>query len=195
MESVGVRFPSHKALAIFAEHGAQVDWQKQIVYLKPDLVLKALSTAPRYFRMGARDASLDLQLQDGVTYFTTDGCGVETIDFETRQRRPSCKEDVGKMARVADYLGSIGFYWPMVSAQDFKRTAPLHELDASWNNTVKHVQSETVMGESLLPLCGGNGNGHCRQPGRAAPPPAAFAGGVHHCTHWCRTNRASRAPW
>ena len=72
---------------------------------------------------------------------------VETIDFETRQRRPSCKEDVGKMARVADYLGSIGFIWPMVSAQDFKRTAPLHELDASWNNTVKHVQSETVMGE------------------------------------------------
>jgi hypothetical protein len=35
----------------------------------------------------------------------------------------------------------------MVSAQDFKRSAPLHEMDASWNNTVKHVQSETVMGE------------------------------------------------
>ena len=147
MESVGVRFPSHKALTIFSEHGARVDWQKQTVYLRPDFVLTALSNAPRYFRMGARDASLDLQLQDGTTYFTTDGCGVETIDFETRQRRPSCKEDVGKMARVADYLGSIGFIWPMVSAQDFKRTAPLHELDASWNNTVKHVQSETVMGE------------------------------------------------
>jgi trimethylamine:corrinoid methyltransferase-like protein len=148
MESVGVRFPSRKALEIFAGHGAQVDWQKQIVRLKPDFVLKVLANAPRYFKMGARDATLDLQLQDGVTYFTTDGCGVETIDFETRQRRPSCKEDVGKMARMADYLGSIGFYWPMVSAQDFKRTAPLHELDASWNNTVKHVQSETVMGES-----------------------------------------------
>jgi trimethylamine--corrinoid protein Co-methyltransferase len=147
MESVGVRFPSHKALTIFADHGAEVDWQKQIVRLKPDFVLKVLANAPRYFKMGARDASLDLQLQDGVTYFTTDGCGVETIDFETRQRRPSCKDDVGKMARVSDYLGSIGFYWPMVSAQDFKRTAPLHELDASWNNTVKHVQSETVMGE------------------------------------------------
>ncbi len=147
MDSVGVRFPSHKALTLFAEHGAKVDWKKQIVRLKPDFVKQALSSAPRYFTMGARDASLDLKLQDGVTYFTTDGCGVETIDFETRQRRPSCKDDVGKMARVSDYLGSIGFYWPMVSAQDFKRTAPLHELDASWNNTVKHVQSETVMGE------------------------------------------------
>jgi len=35
----------------------------------------------------------------------------------------------------------------MVSAQDCGWTAPLHELDASFNNTVKHVQTETVMGE------------------------------------------------
>ena len=51
------------------------------------------------------------------------------------------------MARVADYLSSVSFYWPMVSAQDYGRLAPLHELDASFNNTVKHVQTETVMGE------------------------------------------------
>jgi trimethylamine--corrinoid protein Co-methyltransferase len=51
------------------------------------------------------------------------------------------------MARVADYLSAIAFYWPMVSAQDYGVTAPLHELDAAWNNTVKHVQSETIMGE------------------------------------------------
>jgi trimethylamine--corrinoid protein Co-methyltransferase len=52
------------------------------------------------------------------------------------------------MARIADSLPSIGFCWPMVSAQDHGRTAPLHEMDASWNNTVKHVQSETIMGEA-----------------------------------------------
>jgi trimethylamine--corrinoid protein Co-methyltransferase len=55
------------------------------------------------------------------------------------------------MAHVADYLSSIAFYWPIVSAQDFGKTAPLHELDASWNNTAKHVQSETLMGEK--PAC------------------------------------------
>jgi trimethylamine--corrinoid protein Co-methyltransferase len=35
----------------------------------------------------------------------------------------------------------------MVSARDYGHLAPLHELDASFNNTVKHVQTETVMGE------------------------------------------------
>jgi trimethylamine--corrinoid protein Co-methyltransferase len=80
-------------------------------------------------------------------YMATDGCGLTTIDYETGERRSSVKEDVAKTARISDYLSSIAFYWPMVSATDHPRTAPLHELDASFNNTIKHVQSETVMGE------------------------------------------------
>lgn len=147
LEEVGVRFPSEKALAIFTDHGAQVDHTRQVVRLPRDLVMRAMRTAPRYFALGARDPTCDLPLQEGVTYFTTDGCGFETIDFETRQQRPSCKSDVGLMAHIADYLPSVAFYWPMVSAQDYKVTAPLHEMDASWNNTSKHVQSETIMGE------------------------------------------------
>jgi trimethylamine--corrinoid protein Co-methyltransferase len=147
LENVGVKFPSERALKILAEHGAQVDRATQIVKLRGDMALEALKTAPRYFVMGARIPEFDLCLQDGVTYFTTDGCGIEVVDLDTGQYRASCKADVGMMARVADYLPSIGFYWPMVSAQDFGRTAPLHELEAAWDNTVKHVQSETIMGE------------------------------------------------
>jgi trimethylamine--corrinoid protein Co-methyltransferase len=37
----------------------------------------------------------------------------------------------------------------MVSAQDFERMGPLHELDASFNNTVKHIQSVTIIGKEL----------------------------------------------
>jgi trimethylamine--corrinoid protein Co-methyltransferase len=147
MEHVGVQFPSEKALEIFAGHGVIVDHETKIVKLPRDLVFKAMKNVPRYFHLGARDPAFDLHLEDGLTYFTTDGCGVETIDFKTRERRPSNKADVGMMARVADYLSSIAFYWPMVSAQDHGRTAPLHELDTSWNNTIKHIQSETLMGE------------------------------------------------
>jgi trimethylamine--corrinoid protein Co-methyltransferase len=150
MEDVGVKFPSEKALALFADHGAQVDHETQVVKLPRDLVHKAMATVPRYFNVGARDPDCDFHLEDGITYFCTDGCGVEVIDFETRQQRASCKADVGRMAHVADYLSSMAFYWPMVSAQDYGKTAPLHELDASWNNTIKHVQSETVMGEAFV---------------------------------------------
>ncbi len=37
----------------------------------------------------------------------------------------------------------------MVSAQDHPACAPLHEMDASFRNTVKHVQTETVMGARM----------------------------------------------
>jgi trimethylamine--corrinoid protein Co-methyltransferase len=59
------------------------------------------------------------------------------------------KDDVAKMARVTDYLSSLGFYWPIVSAQDYPATAPLQEVEASFSNTVKHVQTETVMDEQM----------------------------------------------
>jgi trimethylamine--corrinoid protein Co-methyltransferase len=147
LERVGIHCPSMKALNIYAEHGGLVDFTSRVVKLPPQVVLEAMSHAPRFYTMGARQPAFDLKLDGKALYCATDGCGVETIDFITRQRRTSKKDDVASMARVCDYLSAIGFYWPIVSAQDFPATAPLHELDASFNNTVKHVQSETVMGE------------------------------------------------
>ena len=149
LAEVGVHCPAEKALAIYAEHGAEVDWTRQVVKLPPDVVLSAMSHAPRFYTLGARLPAHDLRLDGTAMYCGTDGCGVETIDFKTRQHRPSVKDDVAKMARIADYLSSIAFYWPIVTAHDFAATSPLHELDASFNHTVKHVQSETVMGERM----------------------------------------------
>jgi trimethylamine--corrinoid protein Co-methyltransferase len=149
LEEVGIHCPSEKALKIYAEHGGQVDFERQIVRLPADVVLDAMSHAPRFYTMGARSIDHDLKLDGTATYCATDGTGIETIDFETGNRRASTKEDVSKMARVTDYLPSMGFYWPIVSAQDYSSTAPLHELDASFNNTIKHIQSETLMGEKI----------------------------------------------
>ena len=87
LEQTGVQFPSEKALSILADHGAQVDHQTQVVKFPRDLVLNAVAQAPRFYRLGARDPELDLQLQEGVTYFTTDGCGHEAIDMRTGERR------------------------------------------------------------------------------------------------------------
>ena len=149
LEETGVHCPSEKCLKIYAEHGADVDFEKQLVRISANLVIKSLKTAPRYYTMGARFPDYDLDLSKGNMYCATDGCGVETIDFKTRERRASRKDDVATMARVSDALSSIGFYWPIVSAADHPSTAPLHELEACFNNAVKHIQSETVTGEEM----------------------------------------------
>ena len=49
---------------------------------------------------------------------------------------------------MQDCLGSISFWWPTVSAGDCGRTAQLHEIEAGWNNTTKHLMG-MVQGEKL----------------------------------------------
>jgi trimethylamine--corrinoid protein Co-methyltransferase len=147
LEKTGFHCPSEHALKIYAEHSGDVDFETQIVKLSPDVILEALSHAPRYYTMGGRTGAFDLDLSKGETYEATDGTGTKTIDYETGERRSSIKDDVAKSARIADYLSSISFYWPMVSAQDHPICPSLHELDASFNNTLKHVQTPTVVEE------------------------------------------------
>lgn len=140
LENVGVRFQSAKALDILAEAGAVVDRGAEVAKLPPGLVAAAMAQAPRRFALGARDASCDISVGDGRTYCTTDGCGVEIIDVGTRERRQSTKADLADVTRLQDALSSIAFWWPTLSAGDCGETAQLHELDAGWNNTVKHLQ-------------------------------------------------------
>jgi trimethylamine---corrinoid protein Co-methyltransferase len=149
LDEVGVHCPSARARGIYAAAGARIDRETGIVRLSPALVVEAMSHAPRHYTLGARSQGHDLVLDGTALYCATDGCCTNTMDLTTGQRRPSVKADVAAMARVADSLSSIGFYWPMVSAQDHPACAPLHELDASFRNTVKHVQTETVMGADM----------------------------------------------
>ncbi len=144
---IGVHFPLPKALEIFAEHGAQVDFESQIVRLEPDLVERALASAPRYFALGGRDPALDFCLQEGHAHFGPDGCMPFVRDMKTGEKRHSTKADVVMSAKLVDYFPQLSFYWTMVSAGDCGRAAPLHELHAAFSNCRKHVQSESVIGE------------------------------------------------
>jgi trimethylamine--corrinoid protein Co-methyltransferase len=145
LENIGIAFPSEQALSIFSDHGADVDFKNQIVRIPASLVENAMASAPRSFILGGREERFDLCLDGSNSYLSTDGCGVHVVDLETRQLRPSCKEDVAALARVSDALPMISFFWPLVSAQDYGRTAPLHECHAGLTNTLKHVRGGTTV--------------------------------------------------
>jgi trimethylamine--corrinoid protein Co-methyltransferase len=153
LEEVGIRFPSQKALEIFAEAGACVDFNAQIVKIPPDLLMSALSRAPRAFIMASRgDPELDLQINGKQTYFGTDGTGTTTVDIETRKRRASTKKDLEMMTIISDYLPSISLYLPLVAAQDVPAPViPLHELEAAFTNTEKHIIVEEMGVNGVAP--------------------------------------------
>jgi trimethylamine--corrinoid protein Co-methyltransferase len=112
IETVGVRFPSKKALSLWEEFGASVDHEKQIVRVKPDTIEMALKKAPPTYVLGARDKNQDCPLDGNHVFLATDGCGVEIMDIHTGKRRSSCLKDVADIARIADRFSLGGFIRP-----------------------------------------------------------------------------------
>jgi trimethylamine--corrinoid protein Co-methyltransferase len=143
IEKCGIRFHSDKALEIW--HGAGAEIVGNMVKIPGHLVESALKKAPGSFTLCARDARFDLNLDGKHTYYSQDGCAAFTIDFETGVRRRSRREDIEKMALIADYLDTIDIASPTVSAQDVPpQGINAHELEACFANTGKHVITESV---------------------------------------------------
>jgi trimethylamine--corrinoid protein Co-methyltransferase len=146
LEEVGVKFPSDKALRLFAEVGAAVDFDKQLVKIPAYLLDKYLATSPRAYTMAGLRPELDVPVGSGEgTYFYCSGEAPKIVDFETGERRLSVKQDTANHARIADYLPIISLLWPSVSSSDKGLTSPLHGLEACYNSTEKHVETESVM--------------------------------------------------
>jgi trimethylamine--corrinoid protein Co-methyltransferase len=151
MESVGVKFPSHKALDILEAHGAQVDRQSMVAKIPGHLVEEYLAMAPPTYTLAALDPAFDLPLDGTYSHLGTDGCGVEILDAFSGERRMTTKQDVQDVARVADYLEEIAFHWVPISAQDCPpQSRGLHELEAVWSVSKKHVQTETIVSEQEM---------------------------------------------
>jgi trimethylamine--corrinoid protein Co-methyltransferase len=149
LDTIGIHVPSDHVLALYEAHGARVDRVTRNVQLPPDLVLAAMARAPRAYTLGGRVPGFDLLLDGSSFYVATDGSGIRVVDPDGGEMRSSVLADVEAMARVADALPAVGFYWPIVSASDHPATAPVHELLASFSGTVKHVQTETVVGAPM----------------------------------------------
>ncbi|MCP4515372.1 MAG: hypothetical protein GY824_09120, partial [Delftia sp.] len=134
-----------RAMDLWEAHGATVDRETMVVKVPGQVIEEALKQAPPSYALAARDPAQDLPLDGKHVFVGTDGCGVQVIDLESGQRRGSVLQDVADIARVADHVPEVAFHWVAVSAQDRPpETRGLHELRAIWENSSKHVQTESI---------------------------------------------------
>jgi trimethylamine--corrinoid protein Co-methyltransferase len=146
IETAGVKFPLPEALDILESHGSQVDRATSIALIPTPVLEDALKSAPPAYTLAARNPARDLPLDGNHVFLGTDGCGVQVQDAFTGELHTSTKKDVADCARLADALNEIGFWWAMVSAQDCPpESRGLHELEAAWNQTTKHLQTESLL--------------------------------------------------
>ncbi|SDO68042.1 trimethylamine:corrinoid methyltransferase [Desulforhopalus singaporensis] len=140
LEHTGVFVESEEALAVFEEGGAKINRETKIVKLPPYLVEDAIRTAPSKLFLAGRDPKNDIILEGGRVGFTTFGEGVKVRDIETGEIKAPTKEDVGNAAKLADAMEMVDIYERAVGAHEVPQVVgQLHNAEATFNNTSKHV--------------------------------------------------------
>lgn len=146
LEHTGISLPHGKAQEALSAAGARVDRERGRVYFPPAVVEDLIKKAPQHYTLCARNPARDLPLDGQHGYLTLDGCGLDVLDLEEGQVRPSTKKDLEDAVRAADSLEQVAFLWPTVSAQDCsRRVQPLHELEALLTHSSKHAQAMTAV--------------------------------------------------
>ena len=126
------------------ENGCDVEERSGIARIPSHLVIEALSKTGKNITLSARNRKYDARLDMDHSYICPSGTGAIAIDFETGERRPSTKEDVRRSSVVCDAMENIHVHWPMVTSTDKPPSScHLHDLEASLNNTEKHIMCET----------------------------------------------------
>lgn len=149
LETVGVRFPSERALDVLEKNGCGVDRATQMVKLPRAVVMEAVSAVPDSYVLAGRDPACDMLIDGRHCYLSNDASGVFVRDHHSGEKRPSTKADAATSARFVDALPNVSFCWgPAVTSQDVPpATKALHDAEAVFTNTAKHFQTVTTVGE------------------------------------------------
>ena len=144
LERTGVAVRSEKAQKLLYEAGCDVDKKSAVVKFPQSLVLECARKNDRSVTFYGRTRKHDARLDFEHVHVCSDGNGTDAMDFESRQRRPSRKSDVAESAFIADALAGHGVNWPSVTSQDVPvGTRHIHDLQASFENTEKHITIAT----------------------------------------------------
>ena len=161
LQRIGVAVKSDRATKILADSGAEIDRDRRTVKIPPPLVEEAIKSAPKEITLHGRKSRYDIKLLEGGRVHFGPGLNAQQVlDLETGERRFSTKEDVARLARLADALPNIDFVMPLGSALDKpESTQDRHELEALLNNTEKPIICWAEDGKALLQIAEAAGGG------------------------------------
>ena len=106
LKNTGVVFQWELALRVLKEAGCDVDFERQLVKIPPDIVEDALKSCPRSFSVKARDSRYDIELTPNRVYFTNQSSPF-MYDLDTGARRKSTAKDTAETMVILDALENI----------------------------------------------------------------------------------------
>jgi trimethylamine---corrinoid protein Co-methyltransferase len=140
LENTGVFVEDPEAIELFQNGGAKVDQDSKVVKLQQYMVEEAIASAPSKLFLAGRTPENDIILESNRVGFTTFGEGVKVRDPYTGELRVPFKKDVANAAKLADAMEEIDVYERAIGAHEVPQAvAQLHNAEASFNNTSKHL--------------------------------------------------------
>jgi trimethylamine---corrinoid protein Co-methyltransferase len=139
LRNTGIKVESMQALELFANGGADVDFNSCLVKMPAYMIEDAVRSAPSSVRLAGRNRSRDFVVEGSRVGFVNFGEGVAIIDPVTREYRKTYKQDVANAARVSDYLDELDINYRAVTSLDYDgKVQSLHNAEAIFPNTTKH---------------------------------------------------------
>jgi len=123
------------------------------VLLSPEMVEKAIASAPKKLSLYSRLGVETLHLEPGYVYFGTGSDCPFVTDWETGLRRQAHRKDIEAFARLGDALPNIDFILSMGIASDVPvKTADQEHFLAMVENTTKPLFFTVVDSSNMQPI-------------------------------------------
>ena len=150
LHHTGLFIEDEEALDLFAAGGCTVDRVEKSVRIPPHVVEEAIRSAPSTVRLCGRHPANDIVLAQGRVGFTNFGEAILVVDPHTGEVREPTKADVGDIVKVIDALPEIDVCERPAGAHEVpQELAPLHNAEAMFTNTSKHLFIGPISGYLL----------------------------------------------
>lgn len=146
LERTGVFIGSEEGQEILAGAGCRVE-TNGVVKIPGHVVEDATRSAPARVLCCGREPRQDYLLEDRRVGFTCFGEAIQVVDPYTGELRDSMKQDVANVVKVVDALPELDVCHRPLGAHDVPpETQPLHNAEAVFTNTGKHVVIGPITG-------------------------------------------------
>ena len=142
LEETGLIVRNEKARRRFAEHGAQVDHETELVRIPPAVVEKYRKMAPPTITLRGRDPAFDVTFPRALPVIATASSAPDIVDPVTGQARRATSANIACIAHIVNHLDAIDLFSISTLADD----APADQFSltrfyAALKNCIKPVRT------------------------------------------------------
>ncbi len=117
LKETGVRVLNNRALAIYAQNGCRVDFEKKQVQIDEKVLLDCIAQAPKQFMLCGKREDYDLSIDCATSYMMGGAAAIRILDMDGTYREPTAN-DLNNFTRLQDALTNTDIVCPMVIPRD-----------------------------------------------------------------------------